>query len=264
MKNLLQRKTFRTHLNSKKPIYFLLALFLTTFLISCGDDGTAAKESITLNFKAEVNNQPIAFSTGRYTTEAGNEISIDRMKMYISSVKLVNSGEQSSFEEPDSYHLVSLNADSQTYSFEITDIPGDFAFNKIEFAIGVDTEENFSLDNTGDLDPANDMAWNWDTGYKFFLLEGNFYPKDESDTRGLIVHIGHDKNYRKFTIDLDGVSSIDGAANVNFTLNALAALNGPNAIDLTDNSTFKGQAASDVIADNYSANLFESFNTDLK
>lgn len=252
-------RNIRIHLNN------ILFIALLIFGVNCGDDKQeVVLDSLKMNFEAEASGQAVAYSTEKYVTEAGNEISIDRIKIYISNVLLINTSDNSSFKEPDSYHLISLNSDNTFDTFTLNSIPNGLEFNQIKFAVGVDTDKNFSLDNLGDLDPANDMAWNWDTGYKFLLLEGTYYPKGGSENKGLIIHIGHDRNYREMTINLNKQVSINGTANVDVILDALAPLNGPNIIDLTDNSSYRGQATSDVIADNYSANLIKSYTTNLE
>jgi hypothetical protein len=259
MKLLLRMRNIRIHFNN---ILFIALLILG---VNCGEDKQeVVLDSLAMNFMAEASGQALVYSTEKYVTKAGNDISINRIKLYISNVHLINSTNNSSFVEPDSYHLVSLNSDNTLETFTINNIPDGLKFDQIKFAVGVDTDKNFSLDNIGDLDPANDMAWNWDTGYKFLLIEGTYFPTGASENKGLIIHIGHDKNYREMTLSLNKLVSINGTANVDVTLDALAPLNGPNVIDLTDNSSFKGQAASDLIADNYSANLVKSYTTNLE
>ncbi len=245
------------------PASKMLALLPIIFMINCGGKTTeVVTESLTLNFKADINDVPIEFSTGRYNTAASNEISIDRIKFYMSNISLHNSNKNSSIAEADSYHLISLDADNNSFSFTINDIPDGFEFDQIQFAIGVDSDKNFSPDNTGDLDPANDMAWSWTTGYKFFKMEGNYYPSG-ADTKGLVLHIGHDKNYKQLSIDLNGLKQINGTANIHFTLDALAPLAAPNQIDLSLGSDFQAGETSDNIAENYAAGLIKSVTTDL-
>lgn len=236
----------------------LALVFGLALLISCSDDETpvdTTPKNITLTFSAEVEGNAVAYSTGKYTTSLNQQFSIDRIKVYISNVVLVNTSSSEEFVEPDSYHLVALNPDNQTFSFTVANVPAGFQFNSVRYSIGIDATKNLSTDNTGDLDPANDMAWNWNTGYKFFLMEGNYFPSDGSEARGLIIHIGTNDNLQVNEVALNSMVTVSKDASMTFKIDALSPLSGPNDIDFTDNTTFKIGDASNKMAQNYGGKL---------
>lgn len=231
-------------------------LFFLLFFISCEDDNEKnilPTSSIQLNFTHLVNNQPIEFNTKRYTNEAGNEYNIQEFKYYVSNVKLRNTATGELFIVPESYHLVTPTQDNQEINLNIEDIPlGNF--NEIEFAIGVDNSKNYSIDNIGDLDPSSNMVWNWDTGYKFLLLEGNFYPADGSDTRGLVYHIGSDQNYRILRYPFTNSLPLEAGktTEINFQTEVSEIFKNPTTMDFNEFNVVKFQEITSKIADNYS------------
>ncbi len=163
----------------KNTIVFLL---LGLLAISCSDDEThqaTATATLRLQFTHLVKGEPLQLNTGRYTNAAGNLFSVSEFNYYISNVKLRNRETGDFYLEPESYHLIRSRSDNagQQYFLEISDIPAQ-RFTEMEFSIGVDNAKNYSIDHIGDLDPFNNnMVWDWNTGYKFLLLEGIFTPK---------------------------------------------------------------------------------------
>ncbi|MFT7163036.1 MAG: hypothetical protein ACI9GZ_004236 [Bacteroidia bacterium] len=257
MMNLSIMKTFQ--------ILFRLVFSgsLLAVLTTCSDDEITFSDSLTLEFSAKVNGQPLVFNSQNYITASGNEINIDRIKFYISNIELINTSTSEAFVEQNGYHLVRLNNEHDTFSFDISGIRSDFQYDKIKYSIGVDEARNMSIDNVGDLDPANDMAWNWNTGYKFFLMEGDFFPEMSSDKQGLVLHIGLGRNFKTQEFLLDVPSNISGTATMQFDLDPLAPLNGPNVIDLNDKSSFMVDVESDKIAENYASEMIQLMTTSL-
>lgn len=255
-------------LSTMKPfqILFRLVFFVTVLvaLSTCGDDDEITfTDSLTLEFNAKINGQPLVFNSQNYTTASGNEINIDRIKFYISNLELINTTTSEAFVEQDGYHLVSLNNENDTFAFSISGIRSDFQYDKIKYSIGVDEARNLSIDNVGDLDPANDMAWNWNTGYKFFLMEGDFFPETSPDKQGLVLHIGQGRNFKTLEFSLDAPIDIPGNATMQFDLDPLAPLNAPNVIDLNEKSAFMVDVDSDKIAENYASGMIQLITTSL-
>ena len=251
-----------------KPFQILFRLVylvsMLTLLTTCSDDDEITfTDSLTLEFKAKVNGQRLIFNAQNYVTASGNEINIDRIKFYISNIELINTTTSEAFVEQNGYHLVSLNNEHDTFSFDISGIRSDFQFDKIKYSIGVDEARNKSIDNVGDLDPANDMAWNWNTGYKFFLMEGDFFPETTTNKRGLVLHIGLDRNFKTQEFLFDMLTNISGTATIQFDLDPLAPLNEPNVIDLNEKSSFMVDVESDKIAENYASGMIQLMTTSL-
>lgn len=246
-------RNFRTLLTTS-----LVSFASLTLLQNCGDSEDPVDNTpkqIEFTFSAEANGAPVEYSSGRYMNSLDQEFSIDRIKVYISNIKLHSSTSSEEFVEPNSYHLVSLNPDNDAFSFTMPDIPAGFSFDRVTYSIGIDAATNLSTDNTGDLDPANDMAWNWDTGYKFFLMEGKHFPVDDGDATGLVVHIGTNANLQTNEELIESAVVLTQNGALAFKIDALAPLTGTNTIDFSSNTTFKVGEASDKMAENYSGRL---------
>ncbi len=142
-----------------------------------------------------------------YTNAAGNIFNLKTLKYYLSNVVLVNT--DGSRKELKNYQFINLSdASSQNFSFE--KIPNG-SFSKIEFYIGVDSLANSTGVHTGALDPANQMYWGWDFGYRFWLIEG-IYQKTSSITSAFGYHIGTDTNLVKMSLlanfKIDGIERV--------------------------------------------------------
>jgi hypothetical protein len=105
--------------------------------------------------------------------------------------------------------------------------PGEY--DKISFALGIDSIRNHSGDQVGDLDPANGMFWTWSDGYLFLRYEGVL---KKTPPKGLIVHIGEDAYYTPYTIAFSSPIKIE--KNTEFTIplkfNLYNLFNYPNVV----------------------------------
>jgi hypothetical protein len=73
--------------------------------------------------------------------------------------------------------------------FRISGLPAG-NYNRIQFLLGVDSLRNVSGAQTGDLDPVNDMFWDWNTGYIYFKMEGEFKTVQQPAGDAYAIHIG--------------------------------------------------------------------------
>src|SRR4051794_24274075 len=97
----------------KKISYLIIPLVLVAFT-GCynepEDDHEAeeGKVMILLQFLNKVNGENLQLgSSKKYTNSVGEEFSIERLKYYISNIRLRNSESGLYFIEPLSYHLIS-------------------------------------------------------------------------------------------------------------------------------------------------------------
>src|SRR5690606_29003176 len=176
-------------------------------------------------------------------------------KYYISNVTLSNSQTGDIYKEKDSYHLINPTEDKK--SFTLKDIPLK-KFDRISFALGIDSAATLSTDQPGDLNPNNDMAWNWNTGYIFIKLEGNNIKANTADNHGFILHVGNNVNYKIYTFPIaENVTFTDAQPfNARITADANAMLHAPNIIDLNTAFNVMGGPNAARIAENYSEGLF--------
>lgn len=181
------------HALLKSAVYLLLLIFL---LSACNDkDNSPALATVQLQVQHFANGQPLERDQTN-TSPTGATYTVQKLRFYLSNVKLISQDGRTVYAEPDSYHLITLDGKD---GFALDKVPAGL-YTQIEFAIGVDEAHNHSIDQFGDLDPSNDMVWDWNTGYKFLLLEGLYTTSNKSG--GLVFHVGEDSNYQVFTLDL--------------------------------------------------------------
>jgi len=144
----------------------LLGLFL----------GCISESSVTFSFEVFVGGEPLEFGKNYRSPNGDGTYVINDFKLYVSNIKLISrNGTDGNFVEGDSYHLLKFQ-DLNQCSFTLQNVPTG-KYQKIQISIGVDEEGNFSKGYSGDLDPTNQMAWNWTQGYKFLLFEGLYTPE---------------------------------------------------------------------------------------
>jgi len=175
---------------------FTLAFVLPVFLlVACrkdppqapGQTGNVVPGAVNMNvrFNCTVNGKALTDSSLIYTNVQGEQFSVTKFTYYISNVKLLTT--TSVIQEAESYHLIK-HVDRDT-SFTIKGIPPAM-YTGIEFLIGVDSLRNVSGAQTGALDIANDMFWDWHSGYIFLKLEGDYVSPLEPSGHAYAFHIG--------------------------------------------------------------------------
>lgn len=239
---------------------------LLTILILCFAWETEAQPGGKVVFRLvhTMQKEPLELQTKTYENAAGNRFVLDRFKYYLSNLKLRNTRSGTFYLEPESYHLVSIENGKHIYEISINGVnPG--TYNEVEFAIGVDNAKNTSTDRVGALDPANQMAWNWDTGYKFISVTGKLLSDDETAPEGLVIHVGFDENYRIVRKTLSQLNLPDLAVEegkttlVEISVEADHLFDQPNTIDFTQNPVIMAGEPARQLADNYQ-NMFTVIN----
>ena len=218
-------------------------------LVACADDDeNSTPGSVMVDVQHMVGSDALVLSDKAYTSPAGDTYSVSNLKYYISNVKLIRQDGRAAFAEPDSYHLLAQGGKS---GFELKDVPAGI-YTKLELSIGVDQSRNHATDQYGDLDPSNEMAWDWDTGYKFIALVGTYTGNTRSGN--LVFHVGGDANYKTITLDLSQL--IDLRAKSSYTITLKADVNelfqGPHLIDFDEMNTGGHGTGPSILAENYS------------
>ena len=219
------------------------------------DDTGGLSASVTLRFAAQVDGQPLHLGAQRYTSPTGSgEFTVEDFKMYISNVMLRNLETGNAHVEKDSYHLVRFGGESNNFDVVLEGVDAS-DYDTIDFAIGVDPVRNMSIENLRDLNPNNQMAWNWDVGYKFVLLEGTFYPQNGVTPIPLVYHVGYSENYKELSFRLDvGGRNPNAQTNtmLNFEIELMEMFRNPQDIDLNVLPSIKfDKGESKMFADNY-------------
>lgn len=202
-------KNYQPHLN-KNNLKNLILLLLGVSLIasSCKkkeETDPRGKGSLKLRFdNVDKNENVLAFNT-KYATNSADTFLLTELKYYLSNFALEK--EDGSMEVlPKDYFLINQKEVSSKVR-EIKDIVfGEYT--SMVFYIGVDSVANSSTNKTGDLDPDNEMAWNWNSGYKFIKVEGKVKLDTDSTStyKSVVNHAGMKPNYVMVKIDLSGDS----------------------------------------------------------
>lgn len=186
----------------KNLIYTVLFGSLLIFS-SCKDEEIPATMAMNIELEHVLSGQTLELNGKSFTLPSGEDFTPKKFKYYISNIELRNTSTGETFEEEDSYHLISEDGNK---SIDLGMVPSS-NYDELVFSIGVDEVANGKTDQTGDLDPNSDMAWNWNTGYKFLVLEGEFTNSKTSERQGLVMHIGTNANYKTIAQSLNGVKA---------------------------------------------------------
>jgi hypothetical protein len=217
----------------------LLGLFL----------GCISESSVTISFEVFVGGEPLEFGKNYRSPNGDGTYVINDFKLYVSNIKLISrNGTDGNFVEGDSYHLLKFQ-DLNQCSFTLQNVPTG-KYQKIQISIGVDEEGNFSKGYSGDLDPTNQMAWNWTQGYKFLLFEGLYTPESIDQQIPLVYHVGFSENKKDLEFEIDSYSEVQ------FTIEIDELFNNPQLIDFhTYPRILFNRTHSSVLSQNY-ANSF--------
>lgn len=208
-------------------------------------------------FDNRMNGKPIFTNDAdRYRTENGDSITFSSFLYYISNIQLKNAT-GNIYAVPNSYHLVYATRDNHIFQFKIAVPQG--TYQSISLGLGVDDSKNSSLDNVGDLDPSNEMAWDWNTGYKFIKLEGRIIENNQPLTnRSVVLHPGENRNYRTFSYNLGSLTLENGKeTTISFLVQADELFKNPYLIDLKQKGSYMFGGEADTILTN-AANGFIS------
>ena len=162
---------------------------LVLLLFSCKKDTKIESKGPSVfqfTFKPTVNNEPLVPETKWYKNFSGDSFTVTKFNYYVSNIRFKRN-DGTYYNVPECYHLI--RHVEGVNSFTISGIPeGDY--NRMEFLIGVDSIRNVSGSQSGDLDPGLNMFWDWNTGYIFYKLEGQFNTLTQPVKTGYAMHVG--------------------------------------------------------------------------
>ncbi|MFT7651056.1 MAG: hypothetical protein ACI9UU_000156 [Candidatus Azotimanducaceae bacterium] len=208
-----------------------------------------APVTVTLRFQAVVGDQPLHHNQFLYPNPGGQgQYRVRDFLFFLSNIKLVS--DEGFYAEPESYHLARFDNEEGVYLVSLEGVPKQ-VYQHLEFTLGLDAQANGSLVSVGDLDPNGRMAWNWETGYKFVLLEGTLQI-DERQVP-LVYHVGFNENARSmsFSIAGEGVGANRHAV-LGLNVDVAKLFTGATVIDLAALPTVKfDRDDAQALADNY-------------
>lgn len=233
-------KNIRIRLSIKEAVLILAWCFLS---------GCKSENPVTISFSVMVAGELLEFGKPYPAPNGDGTYMVNDFKLYISNIKLIGAGGEN-FKEPDSYHLLTFQ-DQPYYSILLPKVPSG-PYDKIKMSIGVDEVGNFSKEFPGDLDPTNQMAWNWTQGYKFILFEGLYTPASSDEDIPLVYHVGFRENRKDLEFELTSAEEIQ------FTINLDQFFENPNLIDFhTHPRILFNKDHSAMISENYADSFIQ-------
>jgi hypothetical protein len=103
-----------------------------------------------------------------YVTQHGDTVQINTFKCYLTQFSLVANSGAKPTKWADS-RLIDIETPKSTIMKMLTP---KGSYTSLCFTLGVDSVDNVSGANAGDLDPAKGMYWAWNSGYIMAKLEG--------------------------------------------------------------------------------------------
>lgn len=241
----------------KIKYYTVFLLFFIVVFSSCSETESKKEDEtqkITLEMQFFVKDKPLKVLEA-YQNELGQNYLIESFKFYLSNFEFESASSNEVFKVEDSYLLFSADREKNVFEREILVKKGEYT--KMNFSIGIDSIKNTSLDNSGDLDINNSMAWDWNTGYKFVVFEGKYFNDTANQTNSipLIFHIGLNQNYKKVSLNFDekGAFSTENTKNKKIVLKVDLNdfFSSPNQINFNETNNIMGAGKSSLFSQNY-------------
>jgi hypothetical protein len=191
-----------------------------------------------------------------FLSPAGDTFTVNKFNYYISNIVLVKE-DNSLFTQSNSYYLVEESKPTSK-TLSIGSVPFG-KYKSIRFLLGVDSTRNVSGAQTGALDPAKGMFWNWSTGYIMLKLEGAA-PTSTVMGKNIEYHMGGFKGINKVQRNIEinfSASGIDVAKGAAIPLlklqtNVNEIFKNPNTISFSSLPVVTSAGANaKKLADNY-------------
>jgi hypothetical protein len=248
----------------------ILALITLISLNSCSNDDDNTTPDVSgnaqINFDAKVGTADFALNTP--FTIAGQSLQFERLRYWISDVKLMNAKNEN-YSVANSYFLMEeineiLVQEKFKYTakkreaIDLTAVPSG-SYTKIIFSVGVDATHNDNMSiQAGELSQLNGMtnvSWMWHTSYIFSSLIG----KNTTPTTpvSIAVETGLNTNFRTVEITLPTALVVTNSKTAKLNLN-VDLLQIIKDIDLVTNpkvSASKPELMTKV-SDNFKNNVF--------
>lgn len=187
-----------------------------------------------------------------YMTANNDSVLFTNFNYYLSNFSFIAADGSEHFIK-DSYFLVAEKLPASK-KFTIENVPQG-TYRKIKFLIGIDSTRNVSGAQTGALDPANGLFWDWNTGYIMVMAEG----KSPNSQDGLFAyHLagfkGPNKALRFVTLSLpeDITVSASHKHGLHMICDVLELFKSPNLVKMATMPVVVTEGPNvNIMADNY-------------
>ena len=249
----------------------LILIALPLFMFSCNNDDDSTNpepektSDLVLNFEFKVGSQPLELGTGEYIFANEDTVGIDKFKFILSNLTL-NKVDQSQWKNEDGYYLVKASNGSSNYQLTLENVPiGDYS--SMEFHIGMDSAMNFKPESFPILFQQEGMYWDWNTGYKFLVMEGRYISTSLStpnNTIGFITHIGDmiNLNILSFQFSQDLTITTGETRGLNFEIDLGKMYTNPNRLSFKEvnNRNIMGGPNAGLVSENYAEGMIDLIN----
>ena len=240
----------------------ILIVTLVVAFISCKKDTktiepepTPAFGKLNIEFENVVGTASLQFDTN-YVNQNGDTFKVSKFNYYISNIVITNN-DNSTFIEPNSYHLVE-HSNPASSQIMLSNVPAG-SYKTISFMLGVDSTHNVSGAQTGDLEPGKGMFWTWSTGYIMFKLEGTSPKAPAINSYNIEYHVGGFKgaynSLCNFTFNFASTTANVSASispKIHLQTDVLEMFKNPSTVNITtDYSIVNVNSRSKMIANNY-------------
>lgn len=192
-----------------------------------------------------------------------NQIEINHCQYYLTGFALQRS-DSSWVEFPNAVTYADLERQLQ-YSWKISDEVPTGTFVALRLAVGVDSLRNHSdpaawpVSNPLSLLNSAHMHWNWNTGYIFFKLEGQYQRVDPPLNGGFSYHLGGDIFYRPITLRFPPTALSKAMESMQVAFRVRRFFDGEHTHLITDSSSFSHASLGDRVAEKLASNLGGAF-----
>jgi len=192
-----------------------------------------------------------------------NQVEINHCQYYLSGFALQRS-DSSWLEFPDAVFYADLERQLKPRWLLSSTLPSG-TYTAFRFRVGLDSLRNHS-------DPAAwppshplsllnsaHMHWNWNTGYIFFKMEGQYQRPTLPINGGFSYHLGGDEMARTVTLPFAPTSLEGRSADLSVHLRMRGFFDGTHTHYITDSSSFSHSSLGDRVASKLAYNLASAF-----
>lgn len=234
---------------------YFIGMMVLLFIVSCSNDKKIEPipGKIELVFEPYIGFVPLELYTKKYLSPANDTFEVQNFKFFVHFQSISN--ETSTIKWKENYKLISFDSEKTQNSLTLENVTVG-SYTDMKFDIGVDSINNHTTVHLGELAPGSGMTWDWNTGYKFLLLEGTFATNTTSGA--LVFHIGEDKNYKsmKFNFSSPLIISPNKTTQIRVKVDINAMFDAPHLIDFDVVNEAMQNADADKIAENFAEGMF--------
>lgn len=244
----------------------ILILFLLSIaVVSCQKEirfppEEQAGHNVVLRFKPVVQYDSVEmkFDTVTYQNFFKEPFTVSAFKFYIHGIELINTDSNKVYSVGFKKYFLIDFSDTNSTKLKLAVLP--YKYNRIAFILGVDSADNVSGAQTGALDPAKGMFWEWNTGYIMAKLEGKS-PVSSGPANVFQYHIGGftqtESVIKRINLLFPFGESVDmqpgSTTEINITADAYDWFNSPHDIRIATHAGIMSTGTlAQQVAENYS------------